>query len=134
MQATERAIAERHPAIFSFLRVHALSLRTSPRWPTLARQLNLPARRYEAHQSTAPLSGIPIAPMSQSEPSATLRRGDAPGAPPDSNPETGFCVELIDDEKSSGAFRPSVRITVPAGGPWMTVIVSVVAIGGGTRA
>ena len=38
---TERAIAERHPAIFFFLRAHALALRTSPRWPALARQLNL---------------------------------------------------------------------------------------------
>jgi serine/threonine-protein kinase len=38
---TERAIAERHPAIFFFLRAHAHALRKSARWPTLARQLNL---------------------------------------------------------------------------------------------
>jgi hypothetical protein len=38
---TERAIAERHPAVFFFLRAHAHPLRQSPRWPALARQLNL---------------------------------------------------------------------------------------------
>ena len=38
---TERVIAERHPAIFFFLRAHAQALLKSPRWPTLARQLNL---------------------------------------------------------------------------------------------
>ena len=37
----ERAIAERHPAIFFFLRSHAHALRNSAHWPTLARQLNL---------------------------------------------------------------------------------------------
>lgn len=39
---TERAIADRHPAIFYFLS-HAFALRRSHRWPALARQLNLPA-------------------------------------------------------------------------------------------
>ena len=38
----ERAIAERHPAIFFFLRAHAHDLRQSPRWPALARMLKLP--------------------------------------------------------------------------------------------
>jgi serine/threonine-protein kinase len=38
---TERAIAERHPAIFFFL-VHALALRRSHRWPALAKMLHLP--------------------------------------------------------------------------------------------
>jgi serine/threonine-protein kinase len=37
---TERAIADRHPAIFFFL-THAASLRQSHRWPGLARMLNL---------------------------------------------------------------------------------------------
>ena len=40
---TERAIAERHPAIFFFLRAHAHDLRRSPRWPALADLLKLPA-------------------------------------------------------------------------------------------
>jgi tetratricopeptide (TPR) repeat protein len=39
---TERAIEERHPAIFFFLRPHAHALRRSARWPNLARRLNLP--------------------------------------------------------------------------------------------
>jgi serine/threonine-protein kinase len=39
----EKAIAERHPAIFFVLRAHARELLTSPRWPGLARLLNLPA-------------------------------------------------------------------------------------------
>jgi eukaryotic-like serine/threonine-protein kinase len=37
---TERAIADRHPAIFYFL-CHATALRESHRWPALARQVNL---------------------------------------------------------------------------------------------
>jgi serine/threonine-protein kinase len=37
---TERAIADRHPAIFFFL-THALALRQSHRWPALARMLNI---------------------------------------------------------------------------------------------
>jgi len=37
---TERAIADRHPAIFYFL-THAAALRRSHRWPSLAKQLNL---------------------------------------------------------------------------------------------
>jgi TolB-like protein/Tfp pilus assembly protein PilF/predicted Ser/Thr protein kinase len=37
---TERAIADRHPAIFYFL-THAVALRRSHRWPGLARLLNL---------------------------------------------------------------------------------------------
>jgi tetratricopeptide (TPR) repeat protein len=41
---TERVIAERHPAIFFFLRAHAHALLESPRWPTLASQLNLTDR------------------------------------------------------------------------------------------
>ncbi len=39
---TERAIADRHPAIFFFLHAHAQPLRRSSRWPALARLLNLP--------------------------------------------------------------------------------------------
>jgi tetratricopeptide (TPR) repeat protein len=39
---TERAIAERHPALFFFLRVHARPLLASPRWPALAELLKLP--------------------------------------------------------------------------------------------
>ena len=38
-----RAIDERHPAIFFFLRVHADELLRSPRWPALANRLKLPA-------------------------------------------------------------------------------------------
>ena len=38
----ERAIEERHPAIFFFLRVHAPALQSSPRWPALSKLLNLP--------------------------------------------------------------------------------------------
>jgi hypothetical protein len=38
---TEQAIAERHPAVFFFLRAHAQALRQSARWPGLARMLNL---------------------------------------------------------------------------------------------
>jgi hypothetical protein len=37
---TERAIADRHPAIFYFL-AHAVALRQSRRWPRLAALLNL---------------------------------------------------------------------------------------------
>jgi serine/threonine-protein kinase len=39
---TERAIEERHPAIFFFLYAHAHALRCSVRWPGLARALKLP--------------------------------------------------------------------------------------------
>jgi tetratricopeptide (TPR) repeat protein len=39
---TEKAIAERHPAIFFFLRSHGRPLLQSPRWPALARLLSLP--------------------------------------------------------------------------------------------
>jgi hypothetical protein len=39
---TERAIEERHPALFFFLRAHAHALLESPRWPALARLLKLP--------------------------------------------------------------------------------------------
>jgi serine/threonine-protein kinase len=38
----EKGIAERHPAIFVFLRSHARDLIASPRWPGLAKRLNLP--------------------------------------------------------------------------------------------
>jgi serine/threonine-protein kinase len=38
----EKGIAERHPAIFFFLRSHAQALLASDRWPGLARLLNLP--------------------------------------------------------------------------------------------
>jgi serine/threonine-protein kinase len=38
---TERAIAERHPAVFFFLQAHAQELRGSARWPALARLLKL---------------------------------------------------------------------------------------------
>jgi serine/threonine-protein kinase len=41
---TERAIADRHPAIFYFL-AHAVALRESRRWPHLATLLNLAAAR-----------------------------------------------------------------------------------------
>ncbi len=40
---TEKAIDQRHPAVFFFLHVTAPALRSSPRWPALARMLNLPA-------------------------------------------------------------------------------------------
>jgi serine/threonine protein kinase/tetratricopeptide (TPR) repeat protein len=39
---TEKAIDQRHPAVFFFLHVTAPALRSSPRWPALARMLNLP--------------------------------------------------------------------------------------------
>jgi serine/threonine-protein kinase len=39
----ERAIGERHPAVFFFLRAHAPDLLRSARWPALARLLKLPA-------------------------------------------------------------------------------------------
>ena len=38
----EKGIEERHPAMFVFLRSHARELLASPRWPGLARRLNLP--------------------------------------------------------------------------------------------
>ena len=38
---TERGIAERHPALFFFVRAHAHDLVRSPRWPALARLLKL---------------------------------------------------------------------------------------------
>ena len=40
---TERAIQERHPAIFFFLYAHAQALRCGARWPALASALNLPS-------------------------------------------------------------------------------------------
>jgi tetratricopeptide (TPR) repeat protein len=39
---TEKAIEQRQPAIFFFLNVTATALRSSPRWPALARMLRLP--------------------------------------------------------------------------------------------
>ena len=42
---TEKVIAERHAAVFFFLCAHADALRHSPRWPALARLLNLPTAR-----------------------------------------------------------------------------------------
>lgn len=39
--ATEWAIADRHPAIFYFLHAHAHTLRRSSRWPAIAKLLNL---------------------------------------------------------------------------------------------
>jgi hypothetical protein len=38
----ERAITERHPAVFFFLQAHAQELRGSARWPALASLLKLP--------------------------------------------------------------------------------------------
>ena len=38
---TEKAIDQRHPAVFFFLHVTAKALRSSPRWPALARMMNL---------------------------------------------------------------------------------------------
>ena len=38
----EKAIEERHPAVFFFLNVTATALRSTPRWPALARLMNLP--------------------------------------------------------------------------------------------
>jgi hypothetical protein len=38
----ERGVAERHPALFFFLRSHAHALLASDRWPGLAKLLNLP--------------------------------------------------------------------------------------------
>jgi eukaryotic-like serine/threonine-protein kinase len=40
---TEKAIDQRHPAVFFFLHVTAKALRSSHRWPALARMMNLPA-------------------------------------------------------------------------------------------
>ena len=40
----EKGIAERHPAMFVFLRSHARELLASSRWPGLAKRLNLPER------------------------------------------------------------------------------------------
>ncbi len=39
---TEKAIDQRHPAVFFFLHVTAKALRSSSRWPKLARMMNLP--------------------------------------------------------------------------------------------
>jgi serine/threonine protein kinase/Tfp pilus assembly protein PilF len=39
---TEKAIDQRHPAVFFFLHVTAKALRSSPRWRALARMINLP--------------------------------------------------------------------------------------------
>jgi len=39
---SEKAIEQRHPAVLFFLNVHMQSVRPSPRWPGLARLLNLP--------------------------------------------------------------------------------------------
>jgi tetratricopeptide (TPR) repeat protein len=39
---TEKAIDQRHPAVFFFLHVTAKALRSSRRWPALARMMNLP--------------------------------------------------------------------------------------------
>ena len=49
---TERAIAERHPAIFFFLRAHGHALLRSARWPALAGMLNLPDQSL--HREGAP--------------------------------------------------------------------------------
>jgi tetratricopeptide (TPR) repeat protein len=40
---TERAIDERQPAVLFFLNSHAWALRSTPRWPAIARRMNLPA-------------------------------------------------------------------------------------------
>jgi tetratricopeptide (TPR) repeat protein len=42
---TAKVIGERHAALFFFLYGHADTLRRSPRWPALARLLNLPSVR-----------------------------------------------------------------------------------------
>ena len=39
---TAKAIDQRHPAVFFFLHVTASALRSSPRWPALAKMMNLP--------------------------------------------------------------------------------------------
>jgi TolB-like protein len=39
---TEKAIDQRMPAVLVFLHGHATALRSSPRWPALARMMNLP--------------------------------------------------------------------------------------------
>jgi tetratricopeptide (TPR) repeat protein len=40
----EKAIEQRQPAVFFFLNAHATALRSSPRWPALARMINLPSQ------------------------------------------------------------------------------------------
>ena len=39
---TQKSIEQRHPAVLFFLNVHMQTFRSSPRWPGLARVLNLP--------------------------------------------------------------------------------------------
>jgi tetratricopeptide (TPR) repeat protein len=41
---TEKAIDQRHPALPFFLNAHAQALRSHPRWPALARMMNLPQK------------------------------------------------------------------------------------------
>ena len=41
---TEKAIEQRQPAVLFFLNTHIEQLRSSPRWPNLAKLLNLPQR------------------------------------------------------------------------------------------
>jgi hypothetical protein len=38
---TQKAIDQRHPAVFFFVHVTAKALRSSPRWPALASMMNL---------------------------------------------------------------------------------------------
>jgi hypothetical protein len=37
----EKAIQERQPAVFFFLHAHARALKSTPRWPALAKMMNL---------------------------------------------------------------------------------------------
>ena len=37
----EKAIEQRHPAVFFFLHAHAAALKSTPRWPRLAKMMNL---------------------------------------------------------------------------------------------
>jgi len=37
----EKSIQERQPAVFFFLHAHAAALKSTPRWPALARMMNL---------------------------------------------------------------------------------------------
>jgi TolB-like protein len=44
---TETAIEQRQPAVFFFLNAHGKALRSSARWPALARMMNLPVDQVE---------------------------------------------------------------------------------------
>jgi hypothetical protein len=51
MDWVEKGVAERHPALFVFLRSHARELLASQRWPRLANLLHLPGHTKETGNS-----------------------------------------------------------------------------------